>query len=59
MLRADCTYTATIYRDGPEADWQTAPYDYLIETRTLRSSDTLRIPMASGGGFAIRLTPDK
>ena len=59
MLRADCTYTATIYRDGPEADWQTAPYDYLIETRTLHSSDTLRIPMASGGGFAIRLTPDK
>ncbi len=59
MLRADCAYTATIYRDGPKADWQTAPYDYLIETRQLQSSDTLRIPMASGGGFAIRLTPDK
>lgn len=59
MLPADRTYTATIYRDGPEADWQTNPYDYLIETRQLRSSDTLRIPMASGGGFAIRLTPDK
>lgn len=55
MLENGKTYTATVYRDGTEADWQTHPYDYIIETRQVCSSDTLRIHMASGGGFAIRL----
>ena len=50
------SYTATIYRDGEHADWQTNPYDYIIEERTLCAHDTLRIRMCSGGGFAIELT---
>jgi alpha-glucosidase len=49
-------YKATIYRDGKKADWQTNPYDYKIETRTVRAGQTLKIRMASGGGFAIRIT---
>ncbi len=51
-------YTATIYRDGEHADWQTNPYDYLIEERTLCTYDTLRIHMCRGGGFAIELIID-
>lgn len=57
MLEADKTYTATVYRDGEEADWQTNPYDYLIETRDVRATDTLRLRMASGGGLAVQLLP--
>lgn len=51
------TYTATIYRDGENANWQTDPYDYVIESRTLSAHDTLHIRMVSGGGFAIEITP--
>jgi alpha-glucosidase len=58
MLEADKTYTATVYRDGEEADWQTNPYDYLIETRDVRATDTLRLRMASGGGLAVQLLPN-
>ena len=57
MLTEGKTYQATIYRDGEQADWQTNPYDYIIETRIVNSSATLRIPMAAGGGFALRLVP--
>lgn len=49
-------YKATIYRDGVNADWQTNPYDYQIETQTVRAAQTLHIRMASGGGFAVRIT---
>jgi alpha-glucosidase len=52
-------YTLTLWRDGDEAEWQQHPYAYEIETRTVRSGDTLVIPMASGGGFAAWLHPDK
>jgi alpha-glucosidase len=55
MLDPRKIYTATVYRDGEEADWQTNPYDYLIETILVQSSDTLHLPMASGGGFAIAI----
>lgn len=55
MLDEEATYTATLYRDGGQADWQTHPYDYVIDTQAIKASDTLKIHMASGGGFAIRL----
>ena len=48
-------YQATIYRDGEKADWQTNPYDYAIETRTVRAGEIIPIRMASGGGFAIQI----
>ena len=51
-------YTATLYLDGDEAHWQTNPYDYVIEQRTLTATDTLHLRMASGGGFAIQLNPE-
>ena len=55
MLPKDQTYQLTLYRDGEQADWQTNPYDYVIEEQNVTSSDTLHIRMASGGGFAASL----
>jgi alpha-glucosidase len=42
-------YRAEIYRDGA------GPKDVKIETRTLRSTDTLRLQLAPSGGQAVRL----
>lgn len=51
-------YTATIYKDGPEADYRTDRRgDIVIETRTVTAADRLAFRMAPGGGTAIRLTP--
>jgi alpha-glucosidase len=55
MIEEDRTCLATVYRDGEQADWQTRPYDYVIETLEVNATDTLRIKMASGGGFAIKM----
>ena len=45
---------AEIYRDGPQADWKTRPYDLVIEKRTVTAADTLDLALASSGGAAIR-----
>ena len=50
-------YSATIYRDGDDADWATTPYDYVIETREVDSEQSLDLRIAAGGGAAIRFTP--
>lgn len=52
------TYTAEIYRDGDEAHWKTAPYDIVIETREVASDAVLDLPLAPGGGAAVRLHPE-
>ena len=52
MLDEGVDYALTLWRDAEDADWQTNPYAYRIEERAVSSTDTLRIPMASGGGFA-------
>ena len=46
-------YTATIYRDGDNADWESNPYDAVIETMSVSPESTLDLSMAKGGGFAI------
>ena len=48
------TYTAQIYRDGDEAHWETNPYDYVIEERSVSADDDMIIKMAPGGGVAVR-----
>ena len=50
-------YAATIYRDGDEAHWKNAPYDYVIEHRVLSRKDTLELKLVAGGGTAIRFSP--
>lgn len=48
-------YTITLWRDGDNADWQTKPYDYHIDTIHCRHNEQITIHMASGGGFAMVL----
>ncbi len=47
-------YEAQIYRDGPDANYDTNPYPITIETKSVSSDQTLDLDMAPGGGFAIR-----
>lgn len=52
----DKVYTAQIYRDAPDADWQTNPYATVIEPLQITATSApLTLRLASGGGFAIRL----
>ena len=48
-------YEAQIYRDGPKADYETNPYDMVIETKTVTSADKLSLALGRSGGAAIRL----
>ena len=54
FLDADKKYIATIYRDGPEADWETRPHDVEIVHSLVDRSMTLSLRLAPGGGQAIR-----
>lgn len=47
-------YEAQIYRDGPGADWERAPYEMVIEKREMGAGDTLQLHLAAGGGAAVR-----
>ena len=53
FLKPGARYEAVIYADGPDADWETNPYDYEIVRRTVSSQDTLKVRLAPGGGQAI------
>jgi alpha-glucosidase len=56
FLEAGKVYRATIYRDGPGATYDTDQrHNITIESRSLRKGATLTLPMAPGGGFAVRL----
>jgi alpha-glucosidase len=54
FLESGARYLAEIYRDGPEAEWKTRPYDLVIERRKVTAADTLDLALASSGGVAIR-----
>ncbi|MEO0785938.1 MAG: glycoside hydrolase family 97 catalytic domain-containing protein, partial [Pseudomonadota bacterium] len=58
FLDSEQLYSAQIYRDGPGSDWDTNPYPISITTMKANSGSTLRLPMAAGGGFAVRLVAD-
>lgn len=51
------TFDAVIYRDDESTDWKTNPSAYVIETKQVSHGDTLTLPLAAGGGIAIRLKP--
>jgi alpha-glucosidase len=55
FLDANATYVAEIYRDGDGAHWESDPYDLVIEERELSKGDVLDLPLAAGGGAAVRL----
>lgn len=48
-------YTATIYRDGPDAGFAGNPRSIQIERRPVSRHDTLTLKLAPGGGAAIRI----
>lgn len=50
-------YEAQIYRDGPKADYETNPYDLVIEYRDVSKEDSIDISLGRSGGAAIRLVP--
>ncbi|GAB4093716.1 glycoside hydrolase family 97 protein [Flaviaesturariibacter terrae] len=52
-------FTATIYRDADDADWEKNPTAYTIEKRTVTSETKLSLNLAAGGGVAISLVPKK
>ena len=54
FLEPGRSYTAQIYRDGPEAHWHDNPYDVLIETRDVDAASVMELPLAAGGGAAVR-----
>ena len=57
FLDEDRTYTAKIYRDGRNADWDENPYAIRIEEREVSRDTTLTLRLAPGGGAAISLEP--
>lgn len=54
FLEDGVEYEAQVYRDGDGADWETNPYAMAIYKQTVEKGDTLKLPMAAGGGFAVR-----
>ncbi|MDJ0905717.1 MAG: glycoside hydrolase family 97 protein [Woeseiaceae bacterium] len=57
FLEAGQRYTATIYRDGDDAHWESNPLAVEIEQRIVTAADSLTLPLAAGGGAALRLEP--
>ncbi|RBP51357.1 alpha-glucosidase [Arenicella xantha] len=47
-------YQAQIYRDGAQADYDTNPYDIVIEQRDVTAADTLTFKLGRSGGAAVR-----
>jgi alpha-glucosidase len=57
FLDEGTAYTATIYKDGEGATYETdARHRIAYDTRTIRKGDRLSLWLAPGGGAAIRLT---
>ncbi|TYR36861.1 glycoside hydrolase family 97 protein [Sphingobacterium phlebotomi] len=57
FLDDNVPYQLTIYRDGPQADYERNPYDYVIEERDVDATQTLTLHLARGGGAALRFHP--
>ncbi len=59
FLDPNRAYTAQIYRDGDKAGYKgAARFDIVIESKRVKSSDTLTLKLAPGGGEAIRFAAD-
>lgn len=54
FLTQGVRYEAQIYRDGKDANWQSNPYDYVIETKQVNAAEQLTLKLAPSGGTAIR-----
>lgn len=54
FLAPGVSYEAQIYRDGPDADYDQNPYDYVVERKMVTNDDAMTVALAPGGGAAIR-----
>jgi alpha-glucosidase len=54
FLEPGTAYLAQIYRDGPGAHWKSNPYPVTYEEKMLKRGDVLTLPLAAGGGAAVR-----
>jgi alpha-glucosidase len=53
-------YTATIYKDGSDANYLTEKrHSIVYQTLKVKKGDSLPVWLAPGGGFAVRITPGK
>lgn len=50
-------YRAQIYRDGPDAHWDTNPYAIVIEEQVVTGGETFAVRLAASGGVAVRFVP--
>jgi len=48
-------YVATIYADGPDADWKANPEAYTINSFLVDNNTRLKLKLAPGGGTAISI----
>lgn len=59
FLDDDKKYIATVYMDGPDADYKTNPQSYKIIKGWVNNKSRLTIRSAPAGGYAISLFPVK
>lgn len=57
FLDAGKIYVATIYADGPGADWERNPLPVSIRKVLVNEHSTLSIELAPGGGMAVYISP--
>jgi len=58
FLDPNLTYTALIYRDGDNANWENNPTSIQIDEKKVTSGDVLNYRLATSGGLAIRFIPE-
>lgn len=55
FLQPGKKYTAIIYKDAPNADWEKNPMAYKIETQVVTNKSIIKVNLANGGGAAVSL----
>ena len=59
FLDAGKKYTAIIYADAADADYQKNPAAYIISKQIVDSKTVLSLKLAPGGGCAVSIMPVK
>ncbi len=59
FLDDNASYTAIIYKDGENAQWDKNPLSIEIEKKEMTSKDILDVKLAEGGGVAISFIKNK
>jgi hypothetical protein len=57
FLSPGVSYEATIYRDAPDAHYESNPMAYQIETQRVTGDSAMKLLLAPGGGCAVSYKP--